>query len=109
MNRAPRLIALTLVGAALLSTGCTFVKLTPEAQETRVVPADRVADCERLGSTTASMAERIGFLKRPPERIEQELEHAARNAAADMGGDTVVPRDEIIDGRRTYDVYRCLQ
>ncbi|MCG5516635.1 MULTISPECIES: DUF4156 domain-containing protein [Ectothiorhodospira] len=109
MNRAPHLIVLTLTVAALLSAGCTFVKLSPEAEATRVVPTDRVADCERLGSTTASMAERIGFIKRPPERIEQELEHAARNAAADMGGDTVVPRGEITDGKRTYDVYRCLR
>lgn len=109
MHRAPRLIALTLIVAALLSAGCTFVKLSPEAEATRVIPADRVADCERLGSTTASMAERIGFIKRPPESIEQELENAARNAAAEMGGDTIVPRGEIADGKRTYDVFRCLR
>ncbi|MDH4325133.1 MAG: DUF4156 domain-containing protein [Betaproteobacteria bacterium] len=34
---------------------------------------------------------------------------ARRNAAADMGADTIVPASNIVDGRQTFDVYRCLR
>lgn len=91
----------------LFTAGCTFVPLSPEGEAVGVAPADAVADCEHLGSTTATQAERIGPFRRPPESLQEELEHAARNAAAQMGGDTITPRGPMRDGHRTYDVHRC--
>ncbi|MFP4682288.1 MAG: DUF4156 domain-containing protein [Ectothiorhodospira sp.] len=90
-----------------LATGCAFVPLTPDGETVRVARPDAIGDCEHLGSTTATQAERIGPFKRPPESIEEELEHAARNAAAEMGGDTITPRGPVRDGQRTFDVHRC--
>ena len=32
----------------------------------------------------------------------------ARNAAADMGGDTIVPTSAVNEGKRSYAVYKCI-
>jgi hypothetical protein len=40
--------------------------------------------------------------------MRMELNILARNSAVELGGDTVVPRsDDVADGKRVYDVYRC--
>ena len=44
---------------------------------------------------------------RDPEKVASELADLARNEAALMRGDTIVPASEIIDGRRSFDVYQC--
>jgi hypothetical protein len=36
------------------------------------------------------------------------MQALARNSAADMGGDTVVPVSEIQDGKQTFEVYKCV-
>ena len=48
-----------------------------------------------------------GF-KRGEEKVKKELEALARNSAANMDGDTVVPITDIEDGKRTFAVYRCV-
>ncbi|MCG5508859.1 DUF4156 domain-containing protein [Ectothiorhodospira lacustris] len=109
MSRAMRIGTLSLLSLALMLGGCTFVKLTPGGERVRILDAQDVTQCERVGNTSATVAEQVGIFKRPPEKLAQEVDHAARNAAAEMGGDTLVPRGPLREGRRGYDVYRCIR
>lgn len=88
-----------------VGAGCTWVSLSDEGGTVAVAQAGGA--CERLGRTTTKVADRITFFDRSEEKVADELETLARNEAARMGGDTVVPESEIEDGRRTYGVYRC--
>ena len=96
-----------LFGAASAFLGCTWVSLTYEAREVRVLHAADVAECEKLGKTAATTADRVVFFARSERKVNEELETLARNEAARMGGDAVVPTDTEKEGRRSFDVYRC--
>ncbi len=99
-----RLIVLALVVGL---SACTWVKLTPEGESVRVATVAEVAKCQRVGSTTVSLVDRVAGIERNREKVQQELYRLARNSAADVKGDTVVPLGEPKDGRQHFDVYRC--
>lgn len=92
---------------ALMLPSCAWVKLTPEGEQVRVLEADDVTACRELGTTTSLLKADIAGIDRKREKVRQELEMLARNAAVDMGGDSVVPVTEPQDGRQVFAVYRC--
>jgi hypothetical protein len=83
------------------------VALTEQGRNVRVVPADAVAACEKLGTASARTTDRIGPIARSERKVHEELDAIGRNEAAALGGDTLVPLDPIRDGRRSFAVYRC--
>lgn len=96
------------VVAAVLATGCSTVKLKPGAAEIEVLKADRVAECRKLGSTTVSVAEKLGFIPRGDKAIQTDLHRLARNSAAGMDGDTISPEGPVEEGEQTFGVYDCI-
>jgi len=108
MTLERKTIATGIVMALLLASGCAWVRLTPEGESVRVVSADAVATCQRIGATHSKTSERAGIFARSPGKIDEEVEFLARNEAANMGGDAIVPQGPTSkDGRRSFDVYRC--
>jgi hypothetical protein len=103
-----RILPLSVLGAALMS-GCSMVELTQAGAGVRLASSEAVATCQNLGRTTASVIHEVAFIPRHPEAVEDNLSVTARNSAAGMGGDTVVPASKVVDGRQTFDVYRCLR
>ena len=99
------IISLSLV--MLLLSACTWVELTPEAEDVRIVEAVHVANCKMAGTTTVSVKADIASFKRDPEKIKAELETLARNEAIKLKGDTLVAATEIQDGEQTFKVYKC--
>lgn len=98
----------TIASVALLGSACAWVKLTPGGEGVDVGTAMESASCERLGATHAKTSSKAGIFARRPKKIDQELEYLARNEAADMGGDTIVPQGPAsAEGRRSFDVFRC--
>lgn len=93
---------------AVLAGSCTWVDTTPEGNRVRVVPGDRVTDCRHLGELSVYTKAEIAGVERNAGKISEELETLARNEAATMDGDTIVAATKISNGRRTYQVYRCL-
>ena len=93
---------------ALTLTACAWVKLTPEGEKVRVLSASEVKSCTKKGKTTVSLKAKVAGLERHPEKVKKELEDLARNSAADLNGDTVVPASEIENGKQVFDVYRCI-
>ena len=96
---------IALLGA--LALGCTWVKLTPGGEAVRVAKENEVAGCETKGRTHAQTTDRVVIFARRDPTIQNELESLARNEAALMGGDAIVPASAIERGRQTFDVYLC--
>jgi hypothetical protein len=100
----PRHVAAPVV--ALILGGCTWIELTDAGAAVAQGTAGEVAGCELIGDVTATTQDRV-VLKRGRGKVAEELIVLARNEAATLGGDTVVPRGPMEDGRQTFDVYRC--
>ena len=101
--------AATVLLLTLVVGGCTWVKKTPQADNVRVAPIDRVADCTSLGSVTTSTVDNISIVNRNTSKVAKELETLAQNEAGGAGADTIVATTAIIDGRRTFALYKCLK
>ncbi len=92
----------------LAASGCSIVKLTPEADQVRLMMAKSASHCKVLGKTTVSVIDEILFFDRNPKTMLDELEILARNSAAKMQGDTASPDGDPVDGEQSYTVYRCI-
>ena len=93
--------------AAIALSACTWVKPTEGGARVVVAEPFNVRDCERVSTITTSVKHTIGSKPRKAQKVENELTTLARNEAAIRGGDTIVPRGEVKDGARTFEVYRC--
>ena len=94
--------------STLLLAGCTWVHISPLGEKVRVVSAAEIAGCEKIGVTSVSLLAEIAGIKRSQIKVATELETLGRNSGAEMGGDTIVPVSDILNGEQTFDVYRCL-
>ena len=101
-----RKIVIAVCGGLILSS-CTWVKVTSKGESVRLVQSARaVESCKKIGKANTKVVSKVVF-SRDTEKIAGELADLARNEAALMGGDTIVPISEINDGRRSFDVYQC--
>lgn len=99
--------ALIVSCVVLILSSCTWVKVTPKGDGVRLVPSNKyVAQCKNLGKVNAKVVSQIIF-ERNPDKVAEELANMARNEAAGMGADTIVPISEIVDGRRVFGAYQC--
>lgn len=105
--RALNLLVLAIVTAV---SGCTWVSVSPQAQQDGVVALslDRVANCRLLSQTQVSIANNIGVFERMPSDVEHDLTNLAINEAAKSGGDTVAALSPAKDGAQTFGIYKCL-
>lgn len=98
---------LCITAAALALSACSGIKLTDEGEKVRVLDPSEVASCRELGKTNTAVTSRV-IVNRPAETVSKELRVIARNSAARMGGDTIVPLTVIEDGSQTFVVYKCV-
>lgn len=101
-----KLMSLVLLAAVLMS-GCAWVKPTDSGVLVRVKSFEQIKTCEKIGGTTVAVMHEIAFVARSEQKVAEELETLARNSGADMGGNTVVAVSKIIDGEQAFNVYRC--
>jgi uncharacterized protein (DUF4213/DUF364 family) len=99
-------LLLILISVSFVS-GCTWVHLTSEGELVQKVAAEDVEDCKRLGEATVSVKDKVVGIGRSRTKVSGELLILGQNAAAEMGGDTIVPASDIEDGEQTFNVYRC--
>ena len=100
-------VAASLLGALAWSTACTWVAVTPGGDRVALRSEADVTGCEKVGSTSAKVLEKVWFVERSKGKVDRELDTLARNEAATLGGDTVVPTSKEIGGKREYAVYDC--
>jgi len=100
-----KIVVVVCVGFILSS--CTWVRVTSQGEGVRLVQSARaVESCKKIGKVNTKVVSEVVF-NRDAEKVAGELADLARNEAATLRGDTIVPTSEIIDGRRSYDVYQC--
>lgn len=101
-----KLILITML--LLLLTSCAWVELTSAGKKVRVLDVHEVTTCKRIGRTTAKVKHSVAGLERKLKAVEENLEMLARNAAAEMGGDTIVIASPVKEGSRQFRVYKCV-
>lgn len=102
-----KLILICLV--TLLTGACaTTMKLSEGGEKVRVLGPSEVSSCRELGKTNTSVTWVLLGIARPVETVSKELRLVARNSAARMGGDTIVPLTVIDKGEQTFEVYKCV-
>jgi len=100
-------LSLILIAVTALGTGCTWVKVTEYGSSVAVANAANVRGCTNLSEVTVSVTSKVGFIKRDADKVATELANLARNEAAGLGGDTVVPSSTIENGKQSFNVYKC--
>ncbi|MDA8160201.1 MAG: DUF4156 domain-containing protein [Desulfobacteraceae bacterium] len=93
----------------LLATGCTWVKLTRNGDNVRIVSVSDTQGCKNIGQAKVSVRDNLlGDLKRDPNAVARELMTLGRNSAAEMNGDTITPASGIVNGEQSFNVYKCM-
>jgi len=105
MKTIVRMVALV---SCLGLGGCVFVQPTVEGKKVRLLAAHEVEQCRNLGGITSQVQDRVGVILRSQEAVEDDVLQNAKNAAADMRGDTIVATGALENGKQTFGVYRCL-
>ena len=101
-----RVISIAL-GAVLLAACVDWVPLTPAGEKVRVANAAEVAECKKLGEITGNTKVTVGPLARDEVKIAGEIEALARNDAATMGANAIVPTGPVDWDHRSYTAFRC--
>jgi hypothetical protein len=99
------------IAAIALSFGlsaCRWVELTPTGEKARVLSADQISRCKKVGLTTVSVKSSVFGIERDEDKVSEELRALARNASEGLGGDTVVPASRVANGSQVFEVYKCL-
>jgi len=91
----------------LTLSACNWVAVTEAGETVRIATTAEIGECERLGRTNTQVRDRVGFVDRSVENVQEELTGLARNEAAEMGANTIVAESVISGGRQTFGVYRC--
>lgn len=100
-------LSLTLLALAAITSSCTWVKVSETGSTVAVANAANVRGCKNLSEVTVSVTSKVGFHQRNADKVATELANLARNEAAGLGGDTVVPSTSIDNGKQSFNVYRC--
>ena len=100
-------IKVFLLAVMLPTLACNWVPLTSEGEKIRVLQADAVADCQKVGKITSKTSDRIIIFARSDRKIHEELESLSRNEAVDLNGNAIVPIGTESGGRQSFEVYRC--
>ena len=95
------------VAAAFLVTGCSWVKTTPGGAQVREATAAEVSGCQDVGVAVASTQATAAGIPRDKDVIRDEQVTLARNRAAQIGGDTIVPNGPSSEGTQSFIVYKC--
>lgn len=104
MLRVSLIVSLAVSGLS----ACTWVKMEPEGDKVRVVAADTdLAHCKKLGEIGVEVKDKVGFYRRDPLKVRDELEVMARNEAPRLGADTLQPMDEPLNGEQRFEGFRC--
>jgi hypothetical protein len=99
-------LALFLVAACCALGGCSFVQLTDAGSGVAQASAADVANCREVGTISSNTKSRV-VLERNSASVREELIVLARNQAAQLGANAIVPIGEPVDGTQSFRAYDC--
>ena len=86
---------------------CAWIETTEEGSEVTLVKEFNVNNCLKLGRSNASVTHKIGVLTRDEEAVLEDLIIVAKNKAAEIGGDSIVAKGNAVEGKMSFDIYKC--
>lgn len=104
-----RAVATTGLLLALGLGGCAWVDVEEEARTVAVRRTKtEVVGCTERGRVSAQTRSKVGFIARNETTVAVELERLARNRAAKLGADVIVPTGPVTaEGSRSYSAWSC--
>jgi hypothetical protein len=96
-----------LAGLLVFAAACQWAPVSAEGERVRVGAAADAAACKELGTVTGKTTVTVGPMARKESKVAREVEALARNEAATMGADLIVPKGPLDWDQRTYTAYRC--
>jgi hypothetical protein len=96
-----------LLGALIGSTGLGFVDLTEEGSKVRQAKTNEVEECKKIGQGTASTRSKRIFFNRRSGSVRDELIGLAKNEAANLEANTVVPDKINESGKMNWTAFYC--
>lgn len=91
----------------VLLGACSWVDLQPQAEDILVLKPYQAKECEQVRRTTSQVLDKIWFVNRNQEKMEEELATLARNTAAELGGNAIMADSEIKEGKQTFVILNC--
>jgi hypothetical protein len=86
---------------------CSFVSLDPQARDVIVsTDTNSLKSCKFINTTTVSLWSKADTFQ-SDKTVATQLDTLARNEAATMGGNVIIPTSEINNAQRAYSVYKC--
>ena len=89
-----------------LLVGCSFVQVSDAGANIAVVSSAEAASCIDKGAIVSQTKAKV-LVNRGATKVRQELIDLARNQAATMGANVIVPIGEPDQGKQHFRAYLC--
>ena len=95
-----------LYAVTLLFSGCTFVELSDQGALVKQGNEEDIVNCELIAEVSSQTKDKI-LIDRSDTSIRGELTILARNKAAEMGANVIVPSTARDGGVQGFKAYLC--
>jgi hypothetical protein len=95
-----------LLTGTILLAGCTFVQLSDAGAGVAQLGSGDVANCESKGVVSTQTRAKV-VISRSEEAVREELTVMARNEAAKLGANAIVPIAQPEDGAQSFRAFLC--
>lgn len=94
-----------LLGLLFIVVGCG-PELTLQGSKVNIAKESEIKQCRILGSTRLSLTPtRIKLIKE--DEMKKQLTLEARNFAARIGGNMILPMGHLEEGKQSFKIYNC--
>ena len=100
------LLRLPLFVCIAFAASCTYVKVSDPGAQVLQATATDVLNCREVGEIASQTRARV-LLRRPAGKVAQELIDLARNQAANLGANAIVPIGVPERGMQKFMAYAC--
>ncbi len=100
-----RLLIVMALQVSLLGA-CTWIKLTEGGTNVSQASEADVVNCQKVGIVSAHTRDQV-VVNRSDSKVREELLVLARNEAARLGGDSIVPMGPQREGEQDFTAYKC--
>ena len=95
-----------LCAATLLFSGCAFVELSDQGALVKQGTEEDIVNCELVAEVSSQTKDKI-LIDRSDTSVTGELAILARNKAAEMGANVIVPSTAPDRGVQGFNAYLC--
>ena len=94
------------LAALIVLGGCSFVQLSDAGAGVAQLGAADAVNCTDMGTVSANTRDKV-VVNRSRAQVQEELIVLARNEAAGLGANAIVPLGQPENGSQQFRAYRC--